>query len=62
MPNIKFKNIFSLRIMLELKRRGFEPVAEKTNIYKPELIVWVYEETPDFSQALNDILGVEYYG
>ena len=44
----KFKTIFSLRVRLELRKMGIEPVMESDNPYKPGLKCWMYAETPDF--------------
>lgn len=52
-----YKTIFSLRVHLELQKRGFEYILEKDNIYKPGLKCWVYKVTPAFNLALNELLG-----
>ena len=54
---LKYKTIFSLRVRLALRNAGFEPVMETPNPYKPELKCWMYEETEDFIESLNMILG-----
>ena len=55
--NKKFKMIFSLRVMSILKEYGFTPVVETDNITKPGFKCWLYEVTPEFTSALNEILG-----
>ena len=57
----KYKTIFSLRVRLALRNVGFEPVMESPNPYKPGLKCWMYEETQEFIEALNTILGGENY-
>lgn len=53
----KYKTIFSLRVRLALRNKGFEPLMESPNPYKRGLKCWVYEETEEFRKALNVILG-----
>lgn len=53
----KFKTIFSLRVRLELRKMGIEPVMESDNPYKPGLKCWMYAETPDFQASLDAVLG-----
>lgn len=53
------KIIYSLRVNIELQKRGFTPITAMKNPYKPELFCWVYKKTPDFIMALNDILKEE---
>lgn len=52
-----YKTIFSLRVRLALRNKGFEPLMESPNPYKQGLKCWVYEETEAFCKALNSILG-----
>ena len=53
----KYKTIFSLRVRLALRERGIEPVMESRNPYKENLKCWMYEQSPEFVCALNEILG-----
>ena len=57
----KFKTIFSLRIMTILKEYGFTPTVETDNLNKPGFKCWVYEVTPEFTSALDEILGGSEY-
>ena len=50
------KIIYSLRVNIELQKKGFKPITTMENPYKPGLFCWVYEKTPEFVIALNDIL------
>lgn len=52
-----YKTIYSLRIRLALREAGFEPLMEQNNSYKPHLKCWIYAETLEFQQALDQILG-----
>ena len=54
---LKYKTIFSLRVRLALRDRGFEPIMESDNPYKPGLKCWMYAETPDLLAALDAIIG-----
>lgn len=56
MQNSK-KIIYSLRIFLLLRERGFEPLATTCNPNNEKLICWIYEKTPEFIKVLNDIIG-----
>lgn len=58
---LKYKTIFSLRVRLALRDAGFEPIMESPNPYKPGLKCWMYEETKEFKDSLNKILGGEKY-
>lgn len=58
--DVKFKTIFSLRIKIELSKRGFEPVLENDNVNKPGFKCWIYEITPEFDECLDEIMGVKY--
>ena len=52
-----YKTIFSLRIRIALREKGFEPVMESPNPYKEGLKCWVYNVTPEFMKCLNEIMG-----
>ena len=51
----RFKRVYSLRIKQELKKLGFEPVTEADNIQKPGFKCWVYEASPAFLEAFENI-------
>lgn len=51
------KCIRSLRVARELMRRGFLPVDAEPARKSRGFIVFVFRETDEFSQALNEILG-----
>ena len=57
MPNTKIKIIYSLRVHLELQRRGFNYETEMKNPQKQQFNCWVYRLTPELSKALSEILG-----
>lgn len=54
--NSTYKTIYSLRIMLELKKLGFEPLLEMDNIYKPPLRCWLFLRSSAFDEALTSIM------
>ena len=54
MPNMQI--VYSLRVRLELRKRGIEPLMENVNPYKPELKWWVYEQNEEFLQAFDMIM------
>ena len=55
----RYKRIYSLRISQELKRLGFEPIVEADNIKKPGFKCWVYEASPAFLKAFDELLRKE---
>ena len=53
----KYKTIFSLRVRLALRALGFEPVMESDNPYKEGLKCWMFEETEEFLEAFDRVMG-----
>lgn len=53
---ISNKVIYSLRVFLQLEQLGFKPISTTINPNNQKLICWIYEKTPEFTQALNEIL------
>jgi len=53
----KEKVIFSRRLRLELRRKGFEPFMEMPHLTHPGWLCWYYDNTPEFQAALSEILG-----
>ena len=51
------KIIYSLRVYLELQKRGIEHISTTTNPHKPAFMCWIYEKTPELTEALNEIIG-----
>ena len=59
----ELKTIYSLRMRIKLREKGFEPVMELDNPYKPGLKCWVFENSSEFSDALDEVMrGYGYYG
>ena len=50
------KTIYSLKLRLELRKQGFEPLMEFDNQYKEGLKCWVFEESPEFQLAFDNIM------
>lgn len=50
-----FKRVYTLRIKQELKKLGFEPVLETENVNRPGFMTWLYEATPAFLAAFEEI-------
>ena len=55
-PIPKFKTIYSLRVRQLLREKGFEPLAEMDNYFKPEFKCQQYANTEEFRLALSEIL------
>lgn len=51
------KIIYSLKINIELQKRGFVPIISMPNPNNPKLMCWVYERTNSFTAALDEIIG-----
>jgi hypothetical protein len=56
MPNAN-KIIYSLRIYLELEKKGIYPITTTANPRKPNFMCWIYEKTPELVQALDELMG-----
>lgn len=56
------KIIYSMRVMLQLQSKGFEPLSIMPNPQHPEFNCWIYELTEEFQKALDEILGGDYNG
>lgn len=50
------KIIYSMRINIELQKKGLKPILSMPNPYKENLVCWVYEETEEFIEAFNQIM------
>lgn len=57
MSNSNLKIIYSLKVHIALQMRGFEYLTEMKNPNNKLLNCWVYEETPQFIQAFNEIVN-----
>ena len=51
-----FFRVYSLRIRIALRDRGFEPLYEEDNIYKPGLKCWVYQNTSEFYKTFSEVM------
>ena len=49
------KVIYSLRVNLELQKKGFIPILEMSNPRNKRFNCWVYEETEAFKKAFDSI-------
>lgn len=56
------KVIYSMRVMLQLKERGFEPLATMPNPNRNQFNCWIFDRSEDFDKALDEILGGSQYG
>lgn len=54
---IENKIIYSLRVNMELQKRGFIPLTAMPNPNNLRLICWVYEKTDALVAALDEIIG-----
>lgn len=51
------KIIYSKRVALELRNKGFKIIKTIPNKYKPQFDAYVFEDTQEFKTALSVILG-----
>lgn len=51
------KIIYSLRVMEQLVERGFVPISIMPNPKYPMYNCWIFEVTPEFEKALDEVLG-----
>lgn len=57
MSNVKI--IYSLKIHIELGKRGFHFITEMRNPKNSQFNCWVYEATPELLKAFDEILKGE---
>lgn len=57
MSNQNVKVIYSLKIHIALQQQGFVYLTEMKNPNNPKFNCWVYEETPAFKLAFEQLLG-----
>ena len=53
----KTKLIFSMRIASQLMKKGYQVIETLPNPANPQLIMWVFEETPSFKEDFEKLLG-----
>lgn len=56
MSNVEVKIVYSLRIHLELQKRKIPYLLEMKNPRQPNFNCWVYNLTPQFQKAFDEIL------
>ncbi len=50
------KIIYSIKVMKALVQKGFIPIATIPNPKNSKFNCWVFEETEQFQQALDDVM------
>lgn len=55
--NKNIKIIYSKRIALELRKRGFRIIKTVPNKYKPQFDSYIFENTQELQEVLNIILS-----
>ena len=56
MSNQNVKIVYSLRVHIELQRRGFTFLTEMKNPNNPRYNCWVYAATPELLTAFDEAL------
>lgn len=51
------KVIYTLKVHIELQKRGFKCLIEMRNPKNQHLNCWVYEATPEFMKVFNELVG-----
>lgn len=54
---IKTKAIRSRKVAFQLRKMGFKIIGTSPNRFKPEFDVYIFENTPELQEALNEVLG-----
>ena len=49
------QKVFTKRLALELRKRGFDIIGTEPNNYKPEFNVYIFKNTDELQQAIHDI-------
>lgn len=62
MSNVKTKIIYSLRLHLALKQKGFMPIETMPNYLREGFVCWVYELTPQLQAELDSLLPTQEGG
>lgn len=53
----KEKKIFSRRLAVYLRQKGFKIFRTETNIYKPQFDVYIFRESDYLEQAITEYLN-----
>ena len=48
------KKIYTRKLAIYLRNKGFKIVGIECNPYKPEFDVWLFEDTPELGEAMCD--------
>lgn len=57
---MKTKEIFSLKLAVYLRRRGFKIIKTGVNPKKPEFDTWFFNNTPELKNAIDDYMDNIY--
>lgn len=49
------KKIFSRKLAVELRRKGFQIVGTEPNTYKPQFDVYLFNDTAELKAAITEI-------
>lgn len=48
------KKIFTRKLAVYLRERGFKIIGKEVNRYNPEFDVYLFEDTPELRNAMNN--------
>ena len=51
------KTIYTHKLAYELRKMGFKILRTDPNPYKPELDMYIFEDTPEFQEAMGKCLA-----
>ena len=54
--NQKMKIVYSLKVHAQLQLLGFECIGSMPNPNDDKLSCWIYEQTPEFTEAFDKII------
>lgn len=51
------KKIYTRKLAYELRKMGFKILRTEPNPYKPEFNLYIFEDTPEFQEAMGKCLA-----
>lgn len=52
---MELKKVFSRKLALELRKRGFKIVGTEPNTYKPQFDVYLFQQSEELAEAMTEI-------
>lgn len=55
MNDDNIQKVFTRKLAIELRKRGFDIIGTEPNFKKPQFDVYFFKKTPELQQAIHDI-------